>query len=615
MIDEPLVRAGGQYGANCLLLRGEPRKRVGIGGAGLQRDPRPRLARQLHRVGIEQIAIDAIILRRRIDRRDGHGRLLIGHQDTLPAAVGTHRILGAVVDAAVCGNRDRHVGGRRDGDAAAVGADRAEIITFGKLGPFGLRRIGRIAFDRVERRMRIGPRRKEQRREQHQRGPGAPRDLGAAHILLIVEDQRRPGAERADHEQHPGERHAVLTRGHRRFLGARGLEVMVELRRFVARGIGLRQRAGIGFQRGAVAGVGLGHRQARRSDARETLSGVAKEARHLAARDREGEGRIAVVGAGDEGVDADDAPATVDERSARIAARDLRRVDIGGDALDRLGVRQIALASHRAARGDIIGRALRGRKVDIARIAERDDLGPCLERPRIDDRGGHAPLGHFDERQVALGIDRDQLAGIAFLPFGGDDAERDIVRIFGRRFDDMGVGEDAGRRNGDAAAMPEADDFAIDHRYGDDADDAARNRADIVGSAGRNREGDEGKQGGEEECEKTGHGREPSRCAREGKLEVGAPHDQPCPGAADQNGDRARRQHYGHGGSHRGPAPRAGAQIEFGHAERQQRVGESQEDVERAVHRRADPRAAGRDAPGHIADAHEPDCARHREQA
>ena len=116
--------------------------------------------------------------------------------------------------------------------------------------------------------------------------------------------------------------------------------------------------------------------------------------------------------------------------------------------------------------------------------------------------------------------------------------------------------------------MPEADHLAIDHRDSDDADDAARNRADIVSGAGGNREGDEGKQGGEEACEKTGHGREPSRCAREGKLEVGAPHHQPRPGAADQNDERARRQQCGHGGSRRGLAPRAGAQIEFGHAER-----------------------------------------------
>src|SRR3546814_16875899 len=62
----------------------------------------------------------------------------------------------------------------------------------------------------------------------------------------------------------------------------------------------------------------------------------------------------------------------------------------------------------------------------------------------------------------------------AFLPFRRHDAERDIARIARRRFDDMRVGDDARRRDGDAAAVAEADDLAVHHRDGDDAHDAAR---------------------------------------------------------------------------------------------------------------------------------------------
>src|SRR3546814_12200169 len=66
---------------------------------------------------------------------------------------------------------------------------------------------------------------------------------------------------------------------------------------------------------------------------------------------------------------------SVDERAARIAARDLGGVDQHGDAVDRAPVRYIALAAHRRARGDVIGGAARGREIDIARIAQGDDIG------------------------------------------------------------------------------------------------------------------------------------------------------------------------------------------------------------------------------------------------
>src|SRR3546814_12401621 len=89
-----------------------------------------------------------------------------------------------------------------------------------------------------------------------------------------------------------------------------------------------------------------------RSDAVIILPRVGEEAGDLWDRNREGEGRIAIVGAGDGGIDADDAPALVDERAARIAARDLGGVDQHGDAVDRAPVRYIALAAHRRARGE-----------------------------------------------------------------------------------------------------------------------------------------------------------------------------------------------------------------------------------------------------------------------
>ena len=102
---------------------------------------------------------------------------------------------------------------------------------------------------------------------------------------------------------------------------------------------------------------------------------------------------------------------------------------------------------------------------------------------------------------------------VAFLPFGRDDTQCDIVRIFGGRFDDMRVGDDPRRRDRNAAAMAEPHNLAIDHRHGDDAHDAARCGADIVGRVNRQDEGEEGEQQGKQ----AGHGAEPSRSRREGK--------------------------------------------------------------------------------------------------
>src|SRR3546814_4230481 len=81
-------------------------------------------------------------------------------------------------------------------------------------------------------------------------------------------------------------------------------------------------------------------------DAVIILPRVGEEAGDLGDRNREGEGRIAIVGAGDGGIDADDAPALVDERAARIAARDLGGVDQHGDAVDRAPVRYIRSEEH-----------------------------------------------------------------------------------------------------------------------------------------------------------------------------------------------------------------------------------------------------------------------------
>src|SRR3546814_2486542 len=71
-IDGPFVRRWRQRAADRVLLRGEPRERVGVGRAALERDRRARLARFRHRFGVEQIAFDAIVAPRRIDRSEEH---------------------------------------------------------------------------------------------------------------------------------------------------------------------------------------------------------------------------------------------------------------------------------------------------------------------------------------------------------------------------------------------------------------------------------------------------------------------------------------------------------------------------------------------------------------
>src|SRR3546814_6739333 len=66
---------------------------------------------------LEQVTLDAIVAAFGVDRGDRHRGFVVRHQNALPAAVRSARILGPAVDAAPRPEINRHIVGRRDGDA------------------------------------------------------------------------------------------------------------------------------------------------------------------------------------------------------------------------------------------------------------------------------------------------------------------------------------------------------------------------------------------------------------------------------------------------------------------------------------------------------------------
>src|SRR3546814_16257147 len=93
---------------------------------------------------LEQVTLDAIVAAFGVDRGDRHRGFVVRHQNALPAAVRSARILGPAVDAAPRPEINRHIVGPRDGDAAASGLDRAaEMASRGRAGRGGRPRLRR----------------------------------------------------------------------------------------------------------------------------------------------------------------------------------------------------------------------------------------------------------------------------------------------------------------------------------------------------------------------------------------------------------------------------------------------------------------------------------------
>src|SRR3546814_18554092 len=76
-----LIRRRRQHGLHRILLRREGGEGGGVGGAALDIRRGADFARLLHRLGVEQIALDAIFARFGVDRGDRHRRFLLGHQE------------------------------------------------------------------------------------------------------------------------------------------------------------------------------------------------------------------------------------------------------------------------------------------------------------------------------------------------------------------------------------------------------------------------------------------------------------------------------------------------------------------------------------------------------
>src|SRR3546814_14421810 len=91
---------------------------------------------------LEQVTLDAIVAAFGVDRGDRHRGFVVRHQNALPAAVRSARILGPAVDAAPRPEINRHIVGRRAGAAAGFGPDRAGgLAPGGREGRGGRRRL------------------------------------------------------------------------------------------------------------------------------------------------------------------------------------------------------------------------------------------------------------------------------------------------------------------------------------------------------------------------------------------------------------------------------------------------------------------------------------------
>ena len=214
--------------------------------------------------------------------------------------------------------------------------------------------------------------------------------------------------------------------------------------------------------------------------------------------DGEGEGRVALLVAGDQGVDAEHPAALVEQRPAAMAAGDVGGVEQGGDAVDRPHVGEDADRAGRRQRPDIVVGRAGGGEVDIAGIAERRDRAAVVDRPDIERDRRQRPLFELEQGEIARRIDRDDAGAVGLAPFRRDDPDRDhVLGGVGRDLDDMGVGDDPVGRDGEAAAMAEIDHLAVLEGDDDDAHHAAPRRRDVVGARRRRRR----EQGQEQEQE------------------------------------------------------------------------------------------------------------------
>ena len=278
--------------------------------------------------------------------------------------------------------------------------------------------------------------------------------------------------------------------------GEPGLAALLDLRqRPLARLARLRR---LGRPAGAFLGGGavlvlaqpVGHADALGGDRLEGLARAAEEGGELAVGDGEGERRVAILVAGDQGVDPEHAAALVEQRPAAMAAGDVGGVEQGGDAVDRPDVGEDADRAGRRQRGDVVVDRARGGEIDIAGIAQRGDRRAVLQRADIKRDRNEAALPDLQQGEVAGRVDGED-AGVGCLgAFRRHHPHPDGLRIVGGHGDDMGVGDDPVGRDREAAAMTEAGDLAVlVEGDDDDAHHRAAGDRDVVGPRRRGERG------------------------------------------------------------------------------------------------------------------------------
>ena len=358
---------------------------------------------------------------RELEHRD---RLLaIGDEDPGPdlAVAG---ILGAGVDAAIVGPVERHVAGRRDGDPAALAAPAGRGCGR-RSGPGAPRPATPLPGGAASAAARLGRDRKAMIASSSKPAPAPPRIL-AGLIRSFCSMIPAPPNATSDEDEEQDRRSRAGSRGSPR--SRRGCAR-------ASRGPCRRPAAAAASRARASSSPRCWSWRSRSamlthsvSTARKGWCACAQEGGELAIGDGEGERRVALLVAGDQGVDAEHPAALVEQRPARMAAGDVGGVEQGGDAVDRADVGEDADRAGRRQRRDIILGRAGGGEIDIAGIAQSGDRRAVVERAGVErDRRIERRWSSSSKARSRAGSTATIWARIACAPSRRDDADRDVA--------------------------------------------------------------------------------------------------------------------------------------------------------------------------------------------
>ena len=426
----------------------------------------PRGAGRRHLRPAEQVAVGAVGHGLRVEPADRDRIFLIGHEHPRPFAAGK-AILGAPVDAAVLLPAELDFLVRGTGDPAAGQVEsahqRAVRCSEGALITVSLRLGGQFcrdpAVDFVEPRagkpQRGGDHHRHRRHRARDHHPPLRCGIGFAirHPRAPC-DRTGPGG-----DQHQQERqcHHVLSGGLHllgglqpgalaRFTGlfAARLELAGGLH-FLAREAGL-----LGFVEFAEAAAG------QIVDLRGDPVCL-EERQQLAGRDGEEELRVRRVALRPEAVDPDHPPARVDQRAARIAARDRGGVEQGVELTAGARTGEVPTALHRWLRAEDVAEVEPLRTVDIHRIADRDHVAAVARRIGGDGQRRQAQrAGQLDQGEVVARADRKDAGIDRLVAFRRDHADPQAI-VHRRCAHHMGVSDNPARGDSEPGTMAERD--------------------------------------------------------------------------------------------------------------------------------------------------------------